>query len=96
MYQNEATNFSNVNMLAIALATIGRIETDPSVRTDFEDLVDAFWGGADSRSAVHDEQPWFGYGFSVILGPGGEVLAGAKSLYGSEIVYATIPTAWAR
>ncbi len=59
MYQSEATNFSNVNMLAIALATIGRIEKDPSVRTDFEDLVDAFWGGADSRSAVHDEQPWF-------------------------------------
>jgi hypothetical protein len=24
------------------------------------------------------------------------VLAGAKSLYGSEIVYATIPTQWAK
>ncbi|HEY8078893.1 MAG TPA: MYXO-CTERM sorting domain-containing protein [Labilithrix sp.] len=59
MYQNEATNFSNVNMLAIALATIGRIESDHTVRPDFEDLVDAFWGGTDSRSAVHDEQPWF-------------------------------------
>ncbi len=40
-------------------------------------------------------QPWYGYGFSEILSPEGKVIAAAHSLYGSEIVYATIPTAWA-
>jgi predicted amidohydrolase len=45
--------------------------------------------------SVDGPQPWYGYGFSTIIGPTGEVLAGAKSLYGSEIVYATIKTAWA-
>ena len=37
---------------------------------------------------------WFGYGFSVIIDPEGKVVASAKSLYGSEIVYSTITTAW--
>lgn len=46
--------------------------------------------------SVDDKQGWFGYGFSVILAPDGKVIAGAKSLYGSEIIYATIPTAWAK
>lgn len=43
--------------------------------------------------SVDDPQPWFGYGFSTIISPTGDVLATAKSLHGSEIVYATIPTA---
>ena len=46
--------------------------------------------------SVDEPQPWFGYGFSTIISPGGEVLASARSLHGSEIVYATIPTASAR
>ena len=46
--------------------------------------------------SVDERQDWFGYGFSVILSPEGKVLASAKSLYGSEIVYATIKTAWAK
>jgi predicted amidohydrolase len=46
--------------------------------------------------SVDQKQKWFGYGFSVVLGPDGKVLASAKSLYGSEIVYATLPTAWAQ
>jgi predicted amidohydrolase len=46
--------------------------------------------------SVDERQPWFGYGFSTILGADGKVLASAKSLYGSEIVYATLPTAWAK
>ncbi len=46
--------------------------------------------------SVDRPQDWFGYGFSTILAPNGEVLATGKSLYGSEIIYATIPTAWAR
>ncbi len=46
--------------------------------------------------SVDERQDWFGYGFSEILSPEGKVLAGAKSLYGSEIVYATIKTQWAK
>lgn len=43
--------------------------------------------------SVDKRQSWYGYGFSLILGREGKVLATATSLYGSEIVYATIPTA---
>ena len=43
--------------------------------------------------SVDHRQPWRGYGFSEIISPDGKVLAAAKSLYGSEIVYAEIPTA---
>jgi predicted amidohydrolase len=46
--------------------------------------------------SVDKPQKWFGYGFSTIIGPDGKVVASAKSLYGSEIVYATIKTAWAK
>jgi predicted amidohydrolase len=42
--------------------------------------------------SVDAPEPWRGYGFSVILSPTGRVLATARSLYGSEIVYATIET----
>jgi hypothetical protein len=59
MYQGESTNFSNVNMLAIALATLGRIETDPGARATLSDLIDKFWDAGDSRSAVHLAQPWY-------------------------------------
>jgi predicted amidohydrolase len=52
-------------------------------------LVGANW-------SVDNRQNWFGYGFSTIIGPGGKVLASAKSLYGSEIVYATLETAPAK
>jgi predicted amidohydrolase len=43
--------------------------------------------------SVDRPQPWRGYGFSTILGPNGEIVATAKSLYGSEIVYADIEAA---
>jgi predicted amidohydrolase len=46
--------------------------------------------------SVDERQKWFGYGFSTIFEPDGDILATAKSLYGSEIVYATIKTAWAQ
>jgi predicted amidohydrolase len=46
--------------------------------------------------SVDREQTWRGYGFSTIIGPDGKVVATARSLYGSEILYATIPTAWAK
>jgi hypothetical protein len=59
MYQDESTNFSNVNMMAIALATLGRVESDPNVRARLSEMIDKFWDAGDSRSAVHVEQPWF-------------------------------------
>jgi hypothetical protein len=58
MYTEESTNFSNVNMLAIALATLGRTETDATVRGQVQDLIEKFWG-TQSRAASHTEQPWY-------------------------------------
>jgi len=49
-------------------------------------LVGANW-------SVDQKQTWRGYGFSVIVSNEGKVLARAKSLYGSEIVYAELPVA---
>jgi predicted amidohydrolase len=43
--------------------------------------------------SVDRQERWRGYGFSTILGPEGQILATAKSLYGSEIIYAEIATA---
>jgi predicted amidohydrolase len=43
--------------------------------------------------SVDRPQGWRGYGFSTIISAEGQVLATAKSLYGSEIVYADLPTA---
>jgi predicted amidohydrolase len=40
--------------------------------------------------SVDRPQKWRGYGFSTIIGPDGQVVATAKSLHGSEIVYAEI------
>jgi predicted amidohydrolase len=46
--------------------------------------------------SVDKPQDWRGYGFSTIISPSGEVVATTKKLYGSEIVYAEIKTAWAK
>ena len=43
--------------------------------------------------SVDEKQKWRGYGFSEIISNEGKVVASAKSLYGSEIVYADLPTA---
>ena len=45
--------------------------------------------------SVDEPQQWHGYGFSDIYAPTAKLLATATTLYGSEIVYATIPTQWA-
>ncbi len=42
--------------------------------------------------SVDQPQRWRGYGFSTIISAEGKVLATAKSLYGSEIVNAELPT----
>ncbi len=41
--------------------------------------------------SVDKKQNWRGYGFSEIISNQGEIIASAKSLYGSEIVYADLP-----
>jgi predicted amidohydrolase len=41
--------------------------------------------------SVDAPQSWRGYGFSVIISKEGKVLSSAKSLYGSEILYADLP-----
>lgn len=54
------TNFSNVNMLTISLALIGRTETDPYVRDMLDQaLTKGFWSTGDSRDVSHTKQPWF-------------------------------------
>ena len=49
--------------------------------------------GIGANWSVDAPQPWFGSGFSTIISPNGEVLASARSLRGTEIVYATLATA---
>jgi predicted amidohydrolase len=46
--------------------------------------------------SVDEPQRWYGYGFSSVIAPDGKVLASARSLYGSEIVYAEIERAPSR
>lgn len=57
-------------------------------------LIGANWS-LDEPPEGERKPDWFGYGFSTIISPDGKVVASAKSLYGSEIVYAEIPTQWA-
>ena len=65
LYTGEQTNFSNVNMLAIALATIGRIETNQDVRAlrrkaaprgpcAYPRESDRVWAGADLPARSHE------------------------------------------
>ena len=77
----------------------------PIAWVDDNHPADWFWHRLPERTAkfkhyviganwsVDQPEKWFGYGFSVIIDPEGKVLASAKSLYGNEIVYATIKTA---
>ncbi len=60
LFIGPATNFSNANMLAIALATLGRVETDPYVRSRLDETLQKhFWSTGDSRDAKHVGQAWF-------------------------------------
>ena len=77
----------------------------PIAWVDEEHPADWFWNRLPQRVgkfqhyliganwSVDRPQRWRGYGFSTIIGPDGKVIASAKSLYGSEIVYADIATA---
>ncbi|MFO0761605.1 MAG: hypothetical protein U0359_34500 [Byssovorax sp.] len=60
IYVGAATNYSNVNMLAISLALLGRFETDPYVRQQFlVALEKQFWDAGSERDASHVKQAWF-------------------------------------
>jgi hypothetical protein len=60
IFMGEATNFSNVNMLAIAYATLARFETDPGVRAKLQDSIQhAFWDVGSARDVSHVKQAWF-------------------------------------
>jgi hypothetical protein len=60
IFTGASTNYSNVNMLAIALATLGRFETDPGVRATFEQVLDTqFWSTGSDRDVSHVKQAWF-------------------------------------
>lgn len=57
------------------------------VRHDFHHhVIAANW-------SVDAAQKWRGFGFSEVIARDGQVLAAAKSIYGSEIVYAELPVA---
>lgn len=60
IYLGAATNYSNVNMAAIGLATLGRFETDTYVRERLGVMLDTnFWSAGSDRDASHVEQGWF-------------------------------------
>jgi hypothetical protein len=60
IFLGAATNYSNVNMLAIALATLGRFETDPYVRKQLGATLDhQFWDVGSDRDVSHVKQAWF-------------------------------------
>jgi predicted amidohydrolase len=77
----------------------------PIAWVDEEHPADWFWHQLPARVSkfqhyliganwsVDRRQRWRGYGFSTIIGPDGQIVATAQSLYGSEIVYAQIETA---
>lgn len=80
----------------------------PIAWVDDEHPADWFWHKLPERIAkfhhcviganwsVDQKQTWRGYGFSTIFAPDGKILATARSLYGSEIIYAELPTARAQ
>lgn len=77
----------------------------PIAWVDEEHPADWFWHRLPARVAkfqhhliganwsVDKTQRWRGYGFSTIIGPDGTILATAKGLYGSEIIFAELETA---
>lgn len=54
------TNYSNVGMLAIAYATLLRVETDPRVRAAIAGALEtAFWNTGDTADGNHTQQAWY-------------------------------------
>ncbi len=60
IFTGPRTNFSNVNMLAIALAVLGRTESDPYVRERLGSALQTqFWDAGSDRDVSHVKQAWF-------------------------------------
>jgi hypothetical protein len=60
IFTGTRTNFSNVNMLAIALAVLGRTETDPYAREKLATALQSqFWDVGSDRDVSHVKQAWF-------------------------------------
>ncbi len=60
MYLGAKTNYSNVNMAAIGLASLGRFETDGYVLEKLATTLDTqFWDVGSDRDAKTVAQPWF-------------------------------------
>ena len=60
IFLGSSTNYSNVNMAAIGLATLGRFETDAYVRGELATTLGTqFWNAGSDRDASHVEQAWF-------------------------------------
>ncbi len=76
IFMGAPTNYSNVNMLAIALATLGRFETDTYVRASLQELAEhGFWSTSDDHDVSHVRQAWFDavYGAYSASPPGAEL-----------------------
>lgn len=59
IFLGSSTNYSNVNMLAIALATLGRVETDPYVRQRLQETLETqFWSTGSTRDVESSQQAW--------------------------------------
>jgi hypothetical protein len=90
LFVGEATNFSNANMLAIALATLGRIETVPAVRARLTQLIDKFWDSGNNRSAKFAKQPWFDV---IVAGFGGSARPEVPArMHDALVAYPAVPT----
>ena len=90
LFVGEATNFSNANMLAIALATLGRIETVPAVRARLTQLIDKFWDSGNNRSAKYAKQPWFDV---IVAGFGGAARPEVPArMHDALVAYPAAPT----
>ena len=60
IYLGPATNYSNVNMLAISFALLGRFETDPKLRATYASWVEStLWSAGSAYDASHVEQAWY-------------------------------------
>ncbi len=60
VFAGPGTNFSGVNMAALALYGALRYETDPAIREVLQRaLLEGFFNGADARAARHLKQPFF-------------------------------------
>ncbi len=90
LFLGEATNFSNANMLAIALATLGRIETVPAVRAKLTQLIDKFWDSGNNRCAKYANQPWFDV---IVAGFGGAARPEVPTrMHDALVAYPAAPT----